>query len=375
MILFGLIAVAEAVAVRPERVLFLLAVAAIGAALPLSSAIRELRHPRDASPLDIDSNYRQEDRFFATSFESRVSTAVGPSPREPGPYAVVFRDAEVIDTVAGSLTIEKGYEPESIVDVHEDLTVGSGVRLAKEAIVGRNAVLESGSSVRALKSEGDIDVRSAARVERWIDAAGTIRAAPLSDLGIRATSLTAIILDDDVTFRFLAAPVISVGDGHDGSLHALPEMEPTAKHAGNYQHRIRADGAVIVEQAFTLAAGTACRGDLVVRGDVTIGDRVVFAGSIHSDRDVIIGANARVTGSIVAERNAIIHPHAVVEEHLVAHGRATLGAGACIGTSGRTMTLLADGGVELGSGATVFGRIVTYGVGRSVSPRDTAQRA
>ena len=367
MTLFGLIAVAEAIAIRPERVLLLLALAAIGAALPLSSAIRELRHPRDAEPLNIDSNYSQEDRFFAVSFEKRVSDAIGPAPREPGPYAVVFRDPEVIDTIAGNLRIEQGRVPESIVDVHDDLIVSPGVRLSKEAIVGGNAILEEGSGVRALKSGGNIDVGRGASVDRWIDAASTIHALALSDLGTRATALISIMLDENASFRFLAAPVISASQPSDDALPPLPDTTPLVDHVGSHRHRVRADGALIVEEPFALPAKAMCHGDLIVRGDVKIGEEAVVAGSIHSDRDVFIGRGSRVTGSIVAERHVSIEPSGVVEQHVVARGRATLGCGARVGRPGSTTTLLADESVELAPNATVYGRIITYGVGRSTA--------
>lgn len=367
MTLFGLIAVAEAVAIRPERVLLLVVLAAIGAALPLSSAIRELRHPRDAEPLNIDSNYSQEDRFFATSFEKRVSDAVGAAPRQPGPYAVVFRDPEVIDTVGGSLRIEPGLVPESIIDVHEDLIVSSGVRLSKEAIAGGHAILEDGSGVRALKSGGNIDVGRGASIDRWIDAAGTIHAFAFSDLGARATALTSIVLDENVSFRFLAAPVISAAGPADDLLPALPETTPVADHVGNHRHRIRADGAVIVEEAFALPARAICRGDLVVRGDVNIGEGAIVAGSIHGGRDVCIGRASRVTGSVVAERHVSLEPRAVVEQHVVARGGATIGAAARVGRPGSTTTLLGDESVELAPQATIYGRIITYGLGRSTA--------
>lgn len=367
MTLFGLIAVAEAVAIRPERVLLLLTLAAIGAALPLSSAIRELRHPRDAEPLNIDSNYSQEDRFFAVSFEKRVSDAVGPAPREPGPYAVVFRDPEVIDTITGNLRIEQSGVPESIVDVHGDLIVSRGARLSKEAIVGGNAILEEGSGVRALQSGGNIDVRRGASVDRWIDAAGTIHAFPFSDLGTRTTALTSIMLDESVSFRFLAAPVISAGKPNDDAFPPLPDTTPVVDHAGNHRHRVRADGALIVEEPFVLPRDAFCHGDLVVRGDVQIGEGAILAGSIHSDHDVLLGPGSRVTGSIVAERNVSIERRGVVEQHVVARGRATLGPGAQVGRPGSTTTLLADESVELAPHATVYGRIITYGLGRSTA--------
>ena len=52
-----------------------------GAILPISAAIREARKPRDADPLDIDSRYRKDDRYFAKSFESLLTKAIGPAPR------------------------------------------------------------------------------------------------------------------------------------------------------------------------------------------------------------------------------------------------------------------------------------------------------
>lgn len=361
-----LIAVAHAVAVRPERFLLLLIIGLIGAALPLSSAWRELRHPRDAEPLTIDANYRKEDRFFATSFETRVSRSVGPAPREPGPYAVVFRDPEVIDTVAGSLTIERGSEPESIVDIHEDLNLAKGARLRKEALVGRDAHLGASSSVRAVKSARDIYVERDVVVERWIDAGRTIRAEPGSDLGVRATALGSIVMKGRVTFRFLAAPSIFTGnDVPQLAVHVPEDTKSIAEVIGPHA-RIRADGAVLIDGDFTLPPGVIARGNVIARGSVTIGEGATLVGSIHSDRDIAIENEARVTGSIVAERNLSIGAGAAVDEHVMGYGTGSIRHGARIGLPGKTTTLLAGQSLEIARETVVYGRVITYGEGRTI---------
>ena len=359
-----LIAVAQAAAVRPERVILFMIIAAAGAALPLSAAWRELRRPRDAEPLTIDANYRKDDRFFATSFATKVSTTVGSAPRDPGPYAVVFRDAEVIDTLAGSYTVDRGREPESILDLHEDLVVAKGAHMPKEALVGRDATLRDGSSIRALKAERDVRVGRDVAIERWIDAGRSMHVRPGSDLGIRATALGAILLDRDVTFRFLAAPAIVVGD----RVPAVEVPQLPEKHADlelGKRMRKRADGAVVIDDDFVMDRGTVYASNIIARGDVTLGEGATLIGSIHCDGSIVLEHESRVTGTIVAEHDITIGAGASVDDHAVAPGRAILKRGARVGTPHRVTTLLADEAIDLAWESIVYGRIVTYGTGHS----------
>lgn len=367
MIFLVVTALADASAVRPERILLIVVIAAIGAVLPLSAAISELRHPRDAAPLSIDSNYIRDDRFFASSFESRVEAAVGAAPRQPGTSAVRFHDPEVIETVAGNLTIERDRVPASITDVHGDLLVRSGTLLVKEALTGGSATIEKDSSLRAIKSRTDIILGTNVRVERWVDAGRTIFASSHADLGVRATAQQSIVLEPGVVFRFVSAPMISVGTPADTSTGAVEAPGAVADLAGNRRHRIRADGTLIVDEAFLIPPGSSSKGDFIARGDVVIGDGATVIGSIHFDRDVKVGAGAKVTGAIVAERNVTIDRGGVVDGHVVAHGRASLANGARVGKPGCVTTLLADEGVEMAGGSAVYGRIITYAVGRSVA--------
>lgn len=367
MIFLVVTALADASAVRPERILVIVVIAAVGAVLPLSAAISELRRPRDASPLSIDNNYIRDDRFFASSFESRVEAAVGAAPRKPGTSAVKFIDPEVIETVGGDLTIERDRVPVSITDVHGNLLVRSGTLLIKEALTGGSATVENDSSLRAIKSRMDITLGVNVRVERWVDAGRTIFAAAQADLGVRATAQHSIVLEPGALFRFVSAPVISVGPPANAPMTAVEVRGAVIELAGNLRHRLRADGALIVDEAFLVPPGSATRGDFIARGDVTIGDGATVVGSIHCDRDVKIGAGAGVTGSVVAERNVTLDRSSVVEGHVVAHGRASLANGARIGQPGRVTTLLADEGVEMAAGSAVYGRIITYALGRCVA--------
>ena len=364
MIFLAVTAVAES-AVQPERILLIVAIAAVGAALPLSAAISELRRPRDAAPLSIDSGYTRDDRFFAVSFASRVEAAVGAAPRPPGTSAVQFHDPEVIETRAGNLTIDRDHVPDSITDVHGDLLVRSGTLLVKEALTGGSATIESNSTLRAIKSERDIFLGSNVRVERWVDAGRTIYASAHADLGVRATARHSIELEPGVVFRFISAPQISVGPPAEITRGAEEAPGAIADLAGNRRHRVRADGALIVDEAFLVPPGSTAKGDFIARGDVTIGEGATVIGSIHCDRDVNVGAGAKVTGSIVAERNIVIDRDAIVDGHVIAHGRASLANGACVGKPGCVNTLLADEGVEMARGSAVYGRIITYATGRS----------
>jgi predicted acyltransferase (DUF342 family) len=333
-----------------------------GAVLPLSAAIREARKPRDREPLDVDRRYRKDDRFFAKAFDDLLTGALGPPPRPAGVHAAHLHQDESVEVVAGSITLLRDDVQKRIYDIGGDLQIQGGSTVPKEILVGGSAEIGDGVRLRALKAHGRITLGRSVDVERWIDADWRLTAARESHLGVRATSLEEIVLGPTVKFGLLSAPRIVVEDGDRRYVaSSRPATTPTQSvidFAERGRFRLRADGALLVDDDFVMPEGSVATGDVIARGDVHIGKGSLLRGSIHSDARVTIGDGADIEGSVYGERELRVGIGAVISDHAITAGPATVSASARIGTPGRVTTLLADGSIELGPGATVCGRVV-----------------
>ena len=342
------------------RTLGLALIGLAGAILPISAAIREARKPRDADPLDIDSRYRKDDRYFAKSFESLLTKAIGPPPRRAGTQAVHIHRDESVQTIIGDVVLRAGEVHAHIYDVDGNLDVEQGSTLSKEVVVRGSAHIGEDVRLRALKADGDVILESRVDVERWIDAGGRLWAGDGTRLGARATSVGEVVLGSDVLFQMLSGSRIVVGQ--EDLPTEIPETPARAPAVADFAKadgfRVRADGALLVESDFSLTENVAITGDVIARGTIHLGPHSRIHGSLHSDRDVILDDGAVVDGSVYAERDLVVGVNAVIAEHAVTAGSTVVRSRGRIGSAGRITTLLADGIVELWLGAVVYGRIV-----------------
>ena len=329
-----------------------------GAFLPISAAIREARRPRDSAPLDIDRNYRKDDRFFATSFEHRLQAAIGPPPRPPGLHLADLNQEETVRSISGSMTLTT--TADTILDIEGDLDVADGIVLPKEVRVSGNARIGSGVQLRALKAGRDIFLADRVIVERWMDAGGRITVGADCDLGERATAVDEIVLEKGVRFRLVSASVVRcgtdtlVGAGTDRSVRGTR----VADLADGRSLRARGDGALVVDNQFDLPDGSSVTGDVIARRAITIGRDASVDGSMHSDSDIVLQENSAVTCSVFAECSLTLLAGVTVGEHAFTHGFARVGENVRIGAPGRVTTLMGRAGLEMSCGAVVYGRIV-----------------
>ena len=328
--------------------------------LPISAAIREARKPRDSNPLDIDNGYRKDDRYFATSFATLIEKALGPAPRPPGINRVRLHDDESVKTIAGSLDFRRVDAPRHILDIHGDLRVESGATIAKEVLVGGSATIGEGVRLRALKASGDINLGPGVDIERWIDTSMGLVVGDGCRLGARATAGNDIILGAGVEFHLMSAPRIVVGSEESQSKkRRTAQSRPIAEFGDPKRCRLRADGALLTDDDFTIPDDASAAGDVIARGNIRVGRQATIRGSLHGEADVVIGERATIKGSVYAEHSLHLAENAVISEHALTAGSAVIGSGARVGSPGRITTLLADRSVELNPGAVLYGRVVS----------------
>lgn len=305
------------------RLAVLCGVALLGAFLPLSGALEELRYPRDSAALEIDTSYAKDDRFFALALQRAIEAGDAPPGLRMDP-GTIDRGADVGEPVVAS----------------GDLSIGSAAR------------------VDAVKAAGTIRLGAATVVRRWIDSERSIHVAAGCDLGARATALESIQLGANVRFRLVSAPRILTRGAKSRAHAAGPDDAEQISSFASGRHRIRGDGALVVDAAFELPERARARGDLIVRGDVRLRAGAMVIGSIHSDGTISLERDAVVTRSVYAEGGVEVADGGAVGEHVVSRASVRLGRNVSVGAPDRMTTVLADDDVSIGPGVTVYGRVV-----------------
>lgn len=336
------------------RIGVLLGLATLGAFLPVSGALEELRYPTDNLALEIDTNYAKDDRYFALTLEGAMALAAGEEPRACGTYEIPGLGP--FATVPGPVEIRK--PPTTILDVQGPCVVDANVDVPEPIVASSDVSVGQRATVAAVKTHAAINLATGVQVRRWLDSESSIDVEPHCDLGARTTALKNIWLGPDVRFRVLAAPVIVAGNGIRRPPTPPPQEKQPISIFVNHDSRLRNDRALLVQTSFTLPEALSVAGDLIARGDVRLGAGSTLGGSIHADGSVRLAANAIVTRSVYAEGDVHLETGAAILEHLVTRGSARLDAGASVGTEGRITTVLADNDVSLGPAATVYGRVV-----------------
>ncbi len=328
-------------------------------AIPFVPALMELLRPQDATPLNAVGQDSGQLTYFATSFAERMKsegmlgTSV-PSRLGDGSNVVVHN---VMTPVAASRV-----PIADVVVLADDTPLPAGLHVTRECLARRTFHGGANSSFRAVLGQRDVQLAEGTSVLRWIHASGRLAAASGTRLLGRATSDREILLEVDVQFDRLDAPMVRVGGGGTLETPILP---------------VSAYTPYVPPKALALAAGYwRVEGDLEIPSDCSVAGSLIVLGK------VIVSEGARVEGSIKAHGTMHIKSRAVVIGSLSARGRIVIEDGArlsgpvisessiivgasVIGVANKRTTVTAPR-VQLRSGATVYGAVMSADGGETL---------
>lgn len=334
----------------------LLAATLVALALPMLPAIVEWRRPSDAAPLVIEAGHALDPAGFAGSFRARLADALARGEGRLGRSALAHAGGQAAcgDWPLTRAEVASGCS-HRVWHVPGDALLPPGQAFLAEVACGGSLQSTPGSVCRALLGAQRVSLAERTVVLRWVhgDEVEVSRGCWLAG---RVSAARSIVVDGQVRFTMLHAPVVRFGAGTGdaatdvAAAASAPDAPPDGVAWDGTARRGVADGAL------SIPAGRAWRGDLVCRGVLRLGPGCHAQGSLKSHGALGLAAGCRVDGSIVAHGLVRLNRDCTVLGAVVSETAVTIGAGCVVGAPGRPATVTAPR-IVVAAGAVVHGTL------------------
>ncbi len=354
------------------------------AALPLLPSLLEWRRRTDVKPLRVVRGADVDIRHFATAFQAWIGGHLGEALAACGagggpiegrfedgtPYVVLPDDAPARVTVppAGPISCPA-------------VTVGAGrlglparALFPLEVYGGGDVEVGEGTVCRAVLSHGDLRLDRGCWSLRWLHARGTLAARESCALHGRASAERALRLAAGCRFERLNAPVVAFGEpaaGRGAPADGAALAPWTAKDVPGLVED--AAGRWLVRSGLEIPAHRLVTSDIVVTGELVVGEGTRIVGSLKSHGDLHLGSGVAVEGAVVSGRDLAIGTDCRIGGPVVAERDARVGAAAELGAAGRPTTVTVRC-LEVETGTVTHGTVWAHG-GGLVLPRAAEGKA
>ena len=357
---------------------------------------REWRRPCGAVPLSMDVDYIRVENYFGQSFRAKMQewlaeaqpngVAAGGSAQwfTPGGERLLVLQGGRI----GNGAEQNGPGQDEIVYSKRDLTLARRAVFRREIYCQGRLDTEAGVQLQSAAVDGNLVLGEENDVARWVDANGkiVIRSGPV--VRSRASSLTSIELERNVSAQSLYAPLITAGEsranpnaaGNPGVEDTLPVAVAESGAPGNWPQKgplpdgrgsdqlavpgyleglpcTRLEpGTWLVQADLYLPAGSRVKDNLIVKGTLTSGSHCIFSRDVKAAR-LKLGERNRVLGNLVAEDFLLVGEESFVERNLTAGNHVRLAHGARVGRPESLAVVSARGEIVLESNVAVCGKM------------------
>jgi predicted acyltransferase (DUF342 family) len=338
-----------------SAVLALIALTGVLLVLPLLPLVIEVCRSSDVRPLNVIQQHAGEVGYFANSFRSYINairpeldrcaetgaTAKGRMP-DGAEYLVLGRGE---DALMLPLRRPDGSCPVFLAS-STTLLLPPNLSFARDIYANGRFIGAVNNSYRAVLAEQEVHLAAGSRVMRWIHAGGEFIADPLCQLFGRVTSDRSIRLSHRSRFVRLNAPRIEIGPPPPAKSAASPLERTVNLPPQRFLHH----------GDFSIPAGEIFRGDLVVRGRLSIGKGARVYGSVKCEKDMLIEAGAAVAGSVITERRMRIGSNCNLHGPVIAERSLFIAKGTSCGTAAEPTTVSAPE-IAVENGVIVFGTL------------------
>jgi cytoskeletal protein CcmA (bactofilin family) len=340
-------------------IVILCTVVTLWAALPLLPALIELYRRQDVVPFAVPPVQERDVRRFAWVFRDYVQRQLAlmnqASAVKREDRRARFPDGTTVHIVNEMTSYvpdiadrRKAPTGERVVVSTGPLAVPHGAKELGHVYASNELVGGSTCVYRSVFCEGDVELGERSVVLRWIHAEGALHAHGGSQLLGRTTAKLKLQLDEGCCFERLYAPRILFGEVVAAG---VPDVCPPDEHQDS-----TGSGAALqrVEGDYTIPAHTRIAGDLIVHGNVTVGDCCLLLGSLKARKHAEIGRGTRVNGNIIAVGNLYVGPDCIVQGVIVGERDIFIDQRARIGSEAVPTTVTAER-IYVGSGVVSHG--------------------
>ena len=344
--------------------LLLFLLTALVMVLPMAPALREWRHPSDASPLHIDNEDALDPFFLARDFTARLSAAIAGGQRHLGPKAIALVP-KTGDWPLSAAEASQGCSSR-IWHCSGSAVLPAGVRFLAEVAARDGLRSADAGTCHALWTGGRLQVGAQSTVLRWAHGQEVDVGAGCHLAG-RVSADRVITLSGDSTFSLLHAPLVQFEPAMPRpSARLLPRLADAESTLPRHVRWDPTAGRGSSDETILVEGRRGWRGDLVSRGDIVLGARCRVEGSLKARGSIRIEAGCVVGGSLVAEGAIELGPDTAVLGSVVSERSVVLGAGCVVGAPGRPATVAAPN-IDVGPSVLVHGTLWAGGCGRCAS--------
>jgi len=360
--------------------LILFVVVVVWTLLPLLPMFFELYRRTDVAPLAVPAHFEGDTPHFARRFRAYIDHQLEEMPAPlPTDKRRHLPDGTPVYVVDEATPFKSEYPekrvpatPPRVTVTAVPVTIPAKTSALREVYAER--WMEAGDSCvfRSVFGEESVDLGEKTCVLRWVHAADVLHAGADSQLYGRASAGDRLEIDEGCRFERLFAPEIRFGAGaargRQRDTSSLRKLEPDLPPLPSTPvHRAGENGVdrrlpLRIVGDYQLPPRTLLERDLVVSGELRVGEGCVAKGSLKGTNGIALGEDVVVGGSVVTEGNLWLKAGCTVRGPLIAERDVFIERDCCIGAGG-VQTTVTSARIYIEPGVTVHGTVWAREVG------------
>jgi predicted acyltransferase (DUF342 family) len=388
--------------------------------IPFLIAIKELKHPKDCSPLVIDMHYSKDPLYFGKAFKKMVMKNIEKANLPDGQNEIILSKKENVE-VWDSKTASSNRQYENIFYIKKELTSGNRTTFRKDVYVKGESNIGDNNVLRTIYGEKNINLGKNCHVTRWVCGEKRVMVSQGSQLGKSTTCSSLLQLGQNCRFRALfGGPVLTANDHwekiqarpddplfnlikKDYPVPSLPEKKPAwrilKKHVSvncwetgeednnkNQQSDPIDDGdeATVKRQCINaekcsescneenwrvdrhrvhVESKTVIKTNFVARKELHIGKNCRIEGAIKSFKDLYLDENVEVHGDIFCEQDIYIGNNCTLLGNVFSQSSINIANRVRIGRPKIVKSVIAKKNIIIGRHSILYGYILAEGDG------------
>jgi predicted acyltransferase (DUF342 family) len=327
--------------------------------LPFVPGIIELLAPADDKPLPV-KDYSRDARYFGGSFRRILKDSFQRDGFEKNISEIKLSSGlEKIEIISSDFN---SYEKklDHMLLVSGNLTAKHNSNFNKEIYIKGNAYFGNNNIIRAAAVDKNVEINETAKIIRWLDANGGIKAGENSYLGISASCGEKLQLSNGCRFRRLFGnPILTLQDTSKVDYGLMDSERTDINNASistyfneiinedmRYDEPAIINGNLIINGSLKINNEFTINGDIKAGGNITVKNakNVNFLGNIISDKTIRMSGNIKVYGNIFAQEEIELE-------------------GVEVGNINKTKSVISKKKLILGKNVAIYGFVLTEGIG------------
>ncbi|MBI4751376.1 MAG: hypothetical protein HY774_23095 [Acidobacteria bacterium] len=318
--------------------------------VPLVPGLLELRRPQDGKPLAVDPEYSRDPRYFGRQFRAQLLHRLERNPLEPATCSL--QDQLLIEPhlkILDTLTLADHSNQSVLLVARRKSTIGEKCLLG-DCYFADGVTLGTGTTVTCLAADADTWIGAHCQIDQWIDVEGNLYLKNNCVLGKSATAEGKLQLEEGCHFhRLWGLPIQTTS-----SKASIPTQKTGLPLPSSIDQAV-----VWGNRKLSLPKDTILSRDLVVYGDLEIGENSSLFGNIKTHGTLTVGAGVRIEGNIFSRKSMFLGVNSQILGNVFSEKEIYLASGTTVGDTFRQKSVIAAGQIRIEPEVIIFGWVLT----------------